>query len=217
MSLEISLFNKVNSVKTFQENTTNPLMHRCSNNHRYDFPAFWMSIPGDVNIFQWDRKWFYSRRAEFDSWINVMTAYEVRRNKSEIFSFFFRHPEMSLENIVGVETLLILQGNLDDVLLELGDPVSRRIFSIPDLFQKTLLFHLRLGICIFLHLEALSSPLHWVFSAYFLIRPSLWAAQESHAVCLLSKFIPYTRHSRGIFWEVLSCQIDGFATGLSWK
>ena len=86
--LEIPLFNKVNCVKTVQENVTYPLIHPCSNNHRYAFPAFWMSIPGDVNIFQWDRKWFYSRRAEFASWSNVMTAYEVSRNKSEIISFF---------------------------------------------------------------------------------------------------------------------------------
>ena len=56
---------------------------------------------------------------------------------------------MSLENVVVVEVLLILLGNLDDVLLELGDLESRRIFSVPDLLQKNLLFHLRLGICIF--------------------------------------------------------------------
>ena len=62
---------------------------------------------------------------------------------------FSRLPEMSLENVVVVETLLILLGNLDDVLLELEDPLSSWIFSVPDLLQKILLFHRKLGICIF--------------------------------------------------------------------
>ena len=54
-----------------------------------------------------------------------------------------RHPEVSLE-VVEVETLLILQENLFDFLLELGDPVSRWMFSVPDLLQQILFVHLRL-------------------------------------------------------------------------
>ena len=42
-------------------------------------------------------------------------------------------PEMSLE--VVEETLLILQESLFDFLLELGVPVSRWVFSVPDLLQ----------------------------------------------------------------------------------
>ena len=49
---------------------------------------------------------------------------------------------MSLEE-VEVETLLILPENLDDLLVELDVPVSRWMFSVPDLLQKVLLFHLR--------------------------------------------------------------------------
>ena len=60
-----------------------------------------------------------------------------------------RHPELSLE-VVEVETLLILQENLFDLLLELGDPVSRWIFSVPDLHQQILFVHLRLEIWFFL-------------------------------------------------------------------
>ena len=45
-----------------------------------------------------------------------------------------RHPEVSLE-VVEVETLLVLQENLFDLLLELGDPVSHEMFSIPDLLH----------------------------------------------------------------------------------
>ena len=46
-----------------------------------------------------------------------------------------RHLEVSLE-VVLEETLLILQENLRDVLLEFCFPVSMWVFSVPDLFQK---------------------------------------------------------------------------------
>ena len=49
---------------------------------------------------------------------------------------------MSLE--VVEETLLILQENLFDLLLELGGPVSKWRFSVPDLLQQILFVHLRL-------------------------------------------------------------------------
>ena len=52
---------------------------------------------------------------------------------------------MSLE-VVEVETVLILQENIFDLLLELGDPVSRWMFSVPDLLQKVFFVHLRLEI-----------------------------------------------------------------------
>ena len=52
---------------------------------------------------------------------------------------------MSLE-VVDVETLLILLENLFDLLLELGAPVSRWMFSVPDLIQQILVVHLRLEI-----------------------------------------------------------------------
>ena len=63
------------------------------------------------------------------------------------FSHFFLslhlHREVSLE-VVEVETLLIIQENLFDLLLELGAPVSRWMFSVPDLLQQILFVHLRL-------------------------------------------------------------------------
>ena len=42
------------------------------------------------------------------------------------------------------KTLLVLQENPFDFLLDLGDPVSRRMFSVPDLLQQILIVHLRL-------------------------------------------------------------------------
>ena len=45
-----------------------------------------------------------------------------------------RHPELSREEVE--ETLLILQENQRDFLLELDVPVSRWMFSVLDLFQE---------------------------------------------------------------------------------
>ena len=39
---------------------------------------------------------------------------------------------------------MIFLENLFDFLLELGDPVSRWMFSVPDLLQQILFVHLRL-------------------------------------------------------------------------
>ena len=65
-------------------------------------------------------------------------------------------PDMSLENARLVETLLILQKNLDVFLLELVDSVSRSTFPVHDLSHKVVLFNLRLGIFNFHHFEAIS-------------------------------------------------------------
>ena len=46
----------------------------------------------------------------------------------------YRNPEVSLE--VVEETLLILQENPRDLLLELDVPISRWVFSVPHLLQK---------------------------------------------------------------------------------
>ena len=43
--------------------------------------------------------------------------------------------------------LQIFLENLFDLLLELGGPVSRWMFSVPDLLQRILFVYLRLGIC----------------------------------------------------------------------
>ena len=117
---------------------------------------------GDVNIFQWNRVWFFSRRVEFDSRFNVMAVYEVSWHGPEVIDPLHRHPDVSLE-VVKVETLLILQENFFDLLLELGGPTSRWIFSVPALLQQIWLFHLRLGIWIFHFLWEILLPLHWVF------------------------------------------------------
>ena len=66
-----------------------------------------------------------------------------------------RHPEVSLE--VVEETLLVLQENLFDLLLELDAAVSRWMFSGLDLLQRILFVHLRLGMLMFHFLRGITS------------------------------------------------------------
>ena len=65
-----------------------------------------------------------------------MAAYKV----SDVENHFLlhRHPDTSLE-VVMVETLLTLQENLFDLLLELGVPLSRWMFSVLDLLEQMLI------------------------------------------------------------------------------
>ena len=69
-----------------------------------------------------------------DSGFNVMAVNKIARNGPEMVFSLHRYPDMSLE-VVEVETLLILLENLFDLLLELGVPVSRWVFSVTGLFQ----------------------------------------------------------------------------------
>ena len=77
-----------------------------------------------------------------------------------------RHPEVSLEE-VEVETLLTLQEKLFDLLLELGVPVSRWMFSVPDFLHQIWFVHLRLEKWIFHILWEIFLLLHWVFEHGF--------------------------------------------------
>ena len=95
----------------------------------------------DVNVFQWNREWFFSRRVKFDSGFNVMVVYEVSWHGPKSF---IASPASGNESEVVKETLLILEENLRDLLLELDVPVSRWMFSVPDLFQKVWFVHLQL-------------------------------------------------------------------------
>ena len=47
-----------------------------------------MNSSGYVNVFQWNREWFFSRRVKFDSGFNVMAEYEISRHGPEIICCF---------------------------------------------------------------------------------------------------------------------------------
>ena len=126
------------------------------------------------------------------------------------YSSLHRHPEMSLE--VVEETLMILQENLRVFLLELGDPVSRLVFSGPDLLREVWFVHLRLEIWICHLLWEISPPLHWVFKSRFPMRPSFPTPQGLRSVRHPSKFSRRRERIRGTIQVKLSFQIDGFGT-----
>ena len=98
------------------------------------------------------------------------------------------HPEMSRE--VVEETLLILQENQRDFLLELDDPLSRWMFSGLDLLQEVWFVHLWLENSIFFgkyHLFRMES-----FSSRFPMRPSSPTPQGLQPVRHPSKIHPRT-------------------------
>ena len=43
-----------------------------------------MSSSGNVNVLQWNREWFFSRRVKFDSGFNVTAVHEVTRHGPEV-------------------------------------------------------------------------------------------------------------------------------------
>ena len=75
-----------------------------------------MSSSGYVNVFEWNREWFFSRRVKFDSGFNVMAVWSFPTWTQNRLTLH-RHPEMSHE--VVEETLLILQESQYYYLLEL--------------------------------------------------------------------------------------------------
>ena len=65
-----------------------------------------------------------------------MAVCEASRHRPKIV---YRHRQLEVSHEVVEETLLILQECQRDPLLELGDPVSRWMFSVPDLLQQILI------------------------------------------------------------------------------
>ena len=47
-----------------------------------------MCCSGDVNVLQWNREWFFSRRVKFDSGFNVMAVFEVSWHGPEVIYRF---------------------------------------------------------------------------------------------------------------------------------
>ena len=110
-------------------------LHQHSNSRRYFSRAFTslevFCRPGNVEIFQWDR----------------------------IF-FFFQLHHLTAMSLVGLKKMrLVLLQDFLVLLLGVGDTGSRWMFSEPNLLQRVLPFHLRLGKT-FHHSWALTLPFH---------------------------------------------------------
>ena len=110
------------------------------------------------------------------------------------------------------ETSLILQKDFLVLLLSLGCPGSKCMFSEPNLLQKVWLFHLRPGKWSFHFFVALTLSLQWAFGRRVQLRPSAPILQCLLPISLLSRFPPRLLHNRGIFLVRLSCRTDAVAT-----
>ena len=91
------------------------------------------------------------------------------------------------------------------LLLCLGCPELRWMFSDPDLLQRMWIFNFS---------WALTLPLHWAFWRGFQSRPSALILQCLRLVCLLSRFSPRVTRIQGIFLARLLDQIDVISIGL---
>ena len=118
---------------------------RYSNNHRCVSLCFtskfvWVVLE-NVNVHQWNREWFFSRRVKFDSGFNVMAVYEAScHQKSFIASPAFRKWVLRLwkrpfwfSKKVNIALSLIR-----------SMPYQGWMFSVPDLLQGFWFVHLRL-------------------------------------------------------------------------
>ena len=60
----------------------------CESSYQTQYIQWRMSISGNVNVFQQNRKWFFFRHVQFDSGFHVMAVYEVSWNRPKIISCF---------------------------------------------------------------------------------------------------------------------------------
>ena len=100
------------------------------------------------------------------------------------------------------------------LLLGLGDPRSRWIFSEPDSSREFYWSIRDWGYEIVHNSLASTLPLHWVFQHGFQMRPPSPILQCLRPKCLLSRFLPHTKHNRGIYLARLEDKIDGVSIGL---
>ena len=133
---------------------------------------------GDVNVFQWNREWFFSRRVKLDSWFNVMAVYEVYWHGPKIINCWFSKK---------IKVTF---------LIELVAAVSKWKFSSFDLLQGVWFVHLRLENKLSFFLWEISPLSHWVFSNRFPMRPSSPTPQGLQPVRHPSKFLPRTKRIR---------------------
>ena len=119
-----------------------------------------------------------------------------------------------MRRVLVVETRLILLEDLQDLLLFLDAPVSRWVFSEPDLCQIILLVHLRSGTRSFYHLLAVNTSLAlslqaWMSDASF---PTPNVCDQN--VSFPNPSSPRTGRIQGIFRARLSSRTGGLWTSL---
>ena len=131
-----------------------------------------MSSSGDVNVFLWNREWFFSRRVKFDSGFNVMAVYEVSWHGPKVIYRFTGIRKWVLRWWKWRPFWFFKKISLTFSSNWTLPYQARWMFSVPDLLQEILFVHLRLEKWIFHFLLEISPLLHWVFLSRFLMRPS---------------------------------------------
>ena len=171
--------------------------------------VLYVCCSGNVNVLHRNRKWFFFRNAQFDSWFHVMAISEISRNRPEII-FWLPHRSVLSHLEEGLEKrvrLIPRKTSCSFPRLRWSvikvDGLKRR--SPPGCFDCS--------ICDWeyknCHLSsALTLPLHWAFWREFLMRPSDSILQRLRSWCLLSRFLPHTIHNRRIYLARLLAQID---------
>ena len=168
-----------------------------------------MSGSGYVNVFQWNREWFFSRRVKFDSGFNVMAVYEASWHGPKVHSFtgkkwvlrWWKRPFWFSKNVnvtFSSTWSRPYQGGCSQFL------ISSRCFdsSICDGKNKFSL----LGNITSFALSLLS---------WSQMRRSSPTPQGLRSVRHPSKFLPRRERIRGTIQVRLSFQIDGFLIGPS--
>ena len=146
--------------------------------------------PGHVDIFQWHKKWFFSRHVQFDSVFYVMTINEFSWNRPEVI-FSFR--------IIPCWVVLKWGWRRESVWFSLKIALFfPSVWAIPDqggcsqnlISSREFYRSIRDWGKTFHHSWALTLPLRWVFSRRLQMRPSVPIPQRLRPRCLLSRFSP---------------------------
>ena len=158
-----------------------------------------MCCSGNVDVFQWNWEWFWSRHVQFDSGFHMMAINEISWDRPN--HFWLHHHTMTSLVVELKKTCVTLLKDYLVLLLCLGSPGEKWMFSDPDLLQKFWLSHLRLGMWNF-HLSlALTLPLHWAFGRGVQMRPSPPSLQCLRPICLLSRFSCVQYISKEYTWQ----------------
>ena len=165
-----------------------------------------MSWPDDINVFQWIGEWFFFWHVLLNSRFDMMTVNQVSWNRPEVF-LSFRVIFLFLQ----VETLPCRLENLRwDSLSSRCVPsqsgflefvVSPLIMLLNRLPQEIQILRLR---------ELSGLILHSVFWDRFLMRPTFLIHQYQQRECLLSKFLPRSKHILERVLVTLSLRSDEF-------
>ena len=163
-----------------------------------------MNSSGDVNVFQWYKEWFFSRRVKFYSRLNVMTVCEVPDMDKKVICQFISIRRWVL--IRWNRDSYILKESLCDFLLEFVDVIAMWMFSDPDLIQKIDSSICGWNINCPFSMGNIAS-FAWPFKSRFQIRPSFFTPQYQLSLCHPSKLPPRTIRIRETIQERLSFQL----------